>query len=65
MERYIKIYREGFDDGVIDAYKDFQGNKKKKFNINDKEFLSKLYDLSYMYGYETIYNILLLINKKI
>lgn len=65
MERYIKIYNEGFNDGMIDAYNDFLRNKKKEFSFLDKEFMAKLYDLSYMNGYKRIYNILLLINKKI
>ena len=65
MEKYIEMQKEAFKDGIIDAYKDFLNNKKKFFSINDLEFLSKLYDLSYKYGYERIYNILLLINEKI
>ena len=65
MEKYIKIYNEGFNDGMIDAYKDFMNNKMKSFSFCDKDFMSKLYDLSYIDGYKRIYNIFLLINKKI
>lgn len=65
MKKYIEIQREAFVDGIIDAYNDYLNNSRKRFCIDDKEFLAKLYDLSYKYGYEKIYNILLLINKKI
>ena len=30
MEKYFKIYNEGFNDGLIDAYKDFVKNKEKR-----------------------------------
>ncbi len=65
MEKYIKIYKEGFNDGMIDAYKDFLKDRERLFSFSDKEFMAKLYDLSYINGYKRIYNILLLINKKI
>lgn len=68
MEKYLKIYNEGFSDGLVDAYKDFIKNKEKKLFVDDKEFISKLYDLSYIYGYNLFYNILkmhLLINEKL
>lgn len=68
MEKYLKIYNEGFSDGLVDAYKDFIKNKEKKLFVDDKEFISKLYDLSYIYGYNCFCNILkmhLLINEKL
>lgn len=68
MEKYFKIYNEGFNDGLIDAYKDFVKNKEKRLFADDKEFMSKLYDLSYIYGYNCFCNILkmhLLIDKKL
>ncbi len=65
MEKYIRIYKEGFDDGMRSAYRDFINNRKREFSVCDKEFMSKLYDISYIYGYKRIYNILLLIEKKI
>lgn len=68
MEKYIKIYKEGLSDGVLDAYKDVIKNVEKKFCVDDREFISKLYDLSYVFGYQTFYNILkmhLLIEEKL
>lgn len=59
MNEYIKIIKEGFDDGITNAINDQVLNKKKKFiKINKLEIKSKLYDISYIYGYKTYIKII-------
>lgn len=69
MKKYIKIYNDGFNEGVYDSYRDFINNKIIDFKeIDDKEFMSKLYDLGYIYGYKRFCDILkmhLLIKNKL
>lgn len=51
MYKYIKAFELGYERGIIDAinnkYKDYKFKK-----INDKEILSKLYDIGYIKGYK-------------
>ena len=49
MYKYYRAYKIGFNEGLKDAI----NNKKIKYfkKINDKEILSKLYDIGYIEGY--------------
>jgi len=51
--KYIKIFEIGFLDGIKDAINNKLKTKKFKI-INDKEILSKLYDIGYIKGYKKI-----------
>ena len=51
MYKYIKSYKIGFNEGIKDAFRN--GNKKFK-KIEDKEIISKLYDIGYVSGYTKI-----------
>lgn len=53
MNKYIKIFNKGYEEGIIDAFNDIKNNKIKEFKlINDLEIKSKLYDLGYIKGYK-------------
>ena len=51
MYKYIKVFEEGFIDGVKDAIRMKYKNRKFK-RINELEILSKLYDVGYIKGYK-------------
>ncbi|MBR4177956.1 MAG: hypothetical protein IKR57_01245 [Bacilli bacterium] len=54
MYKYYKAYKMGFNKGLNDA---IRYNKKKRFKVvNDKELLSKLYDIGYIEGYSKYMN---------
>ena len=58
MEKYNKIYKEAFTQGLKDAYEDYLKSKRKEFKkIHDKEIKNKLYDTGYIKGYNTFFNI--------
>ncbi len=55
MYKYIRAYNIGFNEGIKCAYKDLKNIKKRNFKyINDKEILSKLYDIGFIKGYKKI-----------
>ena len=48
MYKYIKAYELGYNEGI----KETLINKNKKFKkIDDREILSKLYDIGFINGY--------------
>ena len=51
MYKYIRIFEIGFLDGIKDAINSKHKNRNFK-KINDKEVLSKLYDIGYIKGYK-------------
>jgi hypothetical protein len=58
MDKYKKIYDTAFYDGMIDAYKDYNKNKRKKFKkVKDKEIKSKIYDKGFINGYNIFFDI--------
>ncbi len=53
MYKYIKAFQMGYLEGIDDAVKN--NYKERKFKkIDDKEILSKLYDIGYIKGYKKI-----------
>lgn len=54
MYKYYRAYKLGFNEGLKDAINSKKNRKFKK--INDKEVLSKLYDIGYIEGYNKYMN---------
>ncbi len=67
MYKYIKAYQIGYNQGIIEAVKDYNSNKKKVFKkLNDKNIRYKLYDAGFIDGYNKTYkNITLNLYKSI
>ena len=53
MYKYIKAFELGFNEGLRDAKNNsFKFKKFKK--IDDKDIISKLYDIGYIKGYKKL-----------
>ena len=67
MYKYIKAYQMGYNHGMIEACKDFNQMNFKCFKkINKKYYLSKLYDIGFIDGYnKTIKNMTFNLDKNI
>ena len=48
MYKYIKAYELGYNEGIKNS---LISNNKKFKKIDDKDILSKLYDIGYIDGY--------------
>lgn len=69
MNRYIKVYKMGYEEGVKEAFNDSKNNKLKVYkNKCNKKLLSNIYDIGYIEGYKIISNVIkksLYFNNKI
>ena len=55
---HISVSSSGISSNIYDDYLKLSGIIKEKVDTLIKEFISKLYDLSYIYGYNLFCNIL-------
>ena len=55
MKKCKKIYVSGYNHGISDAYYDIKNKKYKNIEKKlDKQFISKLYDIGYINGYNKL-----------